>query len=477
VDGEYQVSLRVTDAEGRSDRAATYFAAAQGEPRAVDMDRECPAWVSGAVVYGVMPHNFGPDGFQSVMDRLDDMADLGINAIWLSPCNATRDRGHGYDIDDYFNLRRDFGTKRQFRALIAEAHARGMRVLMDFVPNHTSLHHRYMRDVQSRGTKSPYYDFYDRDEKGDYTHYFNWVHLPNLNFDNPEVRRWIMEAFLYWVRDFGVDGFRVDACWGVKLRRPDFWPEWRRELKRIKPALLLIAEASARDPYWFTSGFDAAYDWTDGLGRWAWERVFDDPDRIAARLQAALTNKGRGFHEDALILRFLNNNDTGKRFITRHGVGMERVAAALLLTLPGIPCIYTGQEYGAEFEPYAWGGPILWEDKHGVRGYYRHLVSLRRQVPSLHSPHWEILQLRASQQVFGYARYGAPGDPPALVLLNFSRQKADIQVRLTGRSRDLAAAGGLTNLLTERRVQVRAIGRDALRVPLARMSAGVFVAS
>ena len=168
----------------------------------------------------------------------------------------------------------------------------------------------------------------------------------------------MIEAFSYWVREFDVDGFRVDVAWGVTERKPEFWPEWRQALKRIKPDLLLLAEASACDPFYFDNGFDAAYDWTGDLRAGAWEIVWDSYQnrQLAYNLHQALTNRPNGYHPDALIFRFLNNNDTGERFITKHGAGMTLAATALLLTLPGIPCIYTGDEVGAEFHPYrAWG--------------------------------------------------------------------------------------------------------------------------
>ena len=141
-----------------------------------------------------------------------------------------------------------------------EAHDRDIRVLMDFVPNHTSAAHRYFKDASHLGRESRYWDFYDRDADGTVTNYFDWTHLPNLNFDNPEVRRMITEAFAYWVGELDVDGFRVDVAWGVKERAPGFWPELRAQLDAIKPGVLLIAEASARDPYYYSHGFEAAYD-------------------------------------------------------------------------------------------------------------------------------------------------------------------------------------------------------------------------
>jgi len=475
-DGEYYVALRVTDTKGRSDTASACFTVADGKARAADLERGNAAWVEEAVVYGVVPHNFGPDGFRSVTERLDELSDLGITAIWLAPCNATPGRGHGYGVEDYFTLRPDYGTESDFRALVEAAHARGIRVLMDFVPNHSSVSHRYMVDAQERGPESPYYEFYERDgDGGKYTYYFHWARLPNLNFDNPEVRRWMLEAFSYWVREFDVDGFRVDAAWGVKMRRPDFWPEWRRELKRIKPDLLLLAEAGARDSYFFTHGFDAAYDWTDELGQWAFEGVFEDPKQIVSRLHGALTNEGRGFHEDALVFRFLNNNDTGPRFITRYGVGVERVAAAMMLTLPGIPCVYMGQEVGAEFEPYGTLGPISWDDRHGLRSYYARLIALRRGVPALHSREWEILEGRSEGQTYAYARFADDGCGPALVVLNFSPVETEAEVKLTETTRVFAGSGALMDVLGGEEVEIAPGGEGAIRLRLPASSARILV--
>ena len=189
---------------------------------------------------------------------------------------------------------------------------------MDFVPNHTSAQHPYYLSAAQRGPASPYYDFYDRDAAGEVTTYFDWENLKNLKYDNPEVQRYMIEAFAYWVREFGIDGFRVDAAWGVRERAPEFWPRWRDELKRIDPDLLLIAEASARDPYYVIVGFDAAYDWTDKLGEWAWHDAFEEGAPTAARLRAALIGSRsveaeRHARSGALVLRFLNNNDTGER--------------------------------------------------------------------------------------------------------------------------------------------------------------------
>jgi cyclomaltodextrinase / maltogenic alpha-amylase / neopullulanase len=452
-DGEYYVHLEVKDDVGRQDGAGIYFVVEQGKVRIPDYDREHPAWVETAVVYGVVPGKFGQPAFNAITKRMDKLAELGITALWLAPINLSPPGDYGYAVVDYFELNPGYGSRDDFHHMVQEAHARGLRVLMDFVPNHSSAQHPYFLSAQAEGPGSPYWDFYDRDASGEPTHYFDWTHLPNLNYENPEVRRWMVEAFAYWVREFDLDGFRVDACWGVKQRRPDFWPAWRRELKRIKPDLMLLAEASARDPYWFDNGFDVAYDWTSALGKWAWQVVWDAYKfrLLAYNLTHALTNGDEGYHEDALIFRFLNNNDTGQRFITRHGPEVTRVATALLLTLPGVPCIYTGDELGEEFHPYQDPGPLAWIERvPGLRDYHKQLIALRQDHPSLHSRQWMPLTVVTGREdvAFGYLRYHDEYLDPVLVLLNFTADPAELTFTLPEEFSSLADVGTLRDLLT-----------------------------
>jgi glycosidase len=469
TDGEYYISLRVIDEDGREDTSTIYFVVEEGQARVPDFDTENPAWIETAVVYGIVPFLFGSPAFQAIQERLDELADLGINAIWLAPINVHPSDDYGYHVEDYFELDPAYGSKEDFLNLVQAAHQRGIRVLMDFVPNHTADTHPYFVDAQQRGIASPYWDFYNRDAAGNPTHSLpQWTDIPDLNYDNPEVQRMIVEAFSYWVREFDVDGFRVDAAWAIKDRRAEFWLPWRRELKRIKPDLLLLAEAGARDPYYFDNGFDAAYDWTYQVGGWAWKIMWDAYKYrlLSYNLTDALTNRPEGFHPDALIFRFLNNNDTGERFITRHGEDITRVATALLLTLPGIPCVYSGDEYGLEFEPYQRLEPLTFEEQFpGLRDYHKKLIDLRKTLPSLHSRQFTIITPDAvPQTVYSYIRYDESAEAPVLVLLNFSEEPAVFAFDIPAELGE-PAGNELYDLLAEELVPTVTSGRIEVSVP------------
>ena len=393
-----------------------------------------------AIVYGVIPPRFGSPPLRAVADRLPYLARLGVDAVWLSPIAACPPGDFGYAVIDELAVRPDYGDDDDLRDLVGRAHAEDIRVLLDLVPNHTSHLHPFFTDGRHD-------DWYDRDGDGRPTHYFDWTHLPNLNYDNPDVRAYVDRVFSYWVTEFDVDGYRVDACWGVQRRRPDYWPAWSRMLRDLKPGLLLVAEASARDEYWYESGYDLAYDWTDDLGRWAWEDVFSDRERIADRLDRALSADPR----PGRVFRFLDNNDTGARFVTRHGPALTRAAAALVLTLPGTPCIYTGEEVGAEYEPYGAPGVVDWDaDPHGLREWYRALCRLRAARPELHGPGWARAAVDTGRgDVYAYVRRAEDTAEALLVLLNFGEAAACMRVAVPSDCEALAAAPALVDLLGE----------------------------
>jgi cyclomaltodextrinase / maltogenic alpha-amylase / neopullulanase len=446
-DGEYYVTLTVTDAQGRTDAATTYFVVEKGVPRAVDMALEHPAWIDTAIIYAPIPDLTEEGGPLGVEKQLPYLKGLGVDTLWLWPPAEERAVGEQYAITDYFKIDPQWGTEEEFKQMVDAAHRLGMHVLVDYVVNHTSDQAPYFKDALALGTASHYYDFYDRNAEGTPTHYFDWTNLPNLNYDNPQVRSMIIEASLHWVRDLGIDGFRMDAAWGVKRRRPDFWPEWRAAIKRVKPNVLLLAEASATDPYYFTHGFDMGYDWTDQPGQWAWTSVFDFPQEAGALLEPAVTNGGKGFSDRAIVMHFLNNNDTGIRFVDQYGVGLTKVAATLQFMLPGVPEMFAGDEIGASYEPYSNLTPITWDDKrHHLRGFYKTLISLKRSMPTLASHQVESLTPDPSS-AYAFVRPGFGGGPPVLVILNFGG-KAKVVIGRTAGVQSVVGSGKVKDLLT-----------------------------
>jgi cyclomaltodextrinase len=370
----------------------------------------------GAVIYGVVPPLFGFRPIRSVTERLDYLRDLGVDYIWLAPITETDDPSQiSYAVTDHFKIREDYGTDDEFRTLVREAHKRGIGVMIDFIANHTSTGSRFFQQAQSGGPRSQYWRFYERDSNGKPKYYFNWENLPNLNFAHPQVAAMIESAMEYWADKFGVDGFRMDAAWGVRERSPEFWGRAIRKLRSRHPNLIMVAESSARDPYYIRNGFDFAYDWTRELGEWSWKLAFSSSKNFAHNLDQAI----HATADPNTVVRYINNNDTGKRFITRFGPRVTKVAAVLQHTVPGVTVLFTGDEMGLEYEPYNENPPLKWKDKFGIRPLYKKLAQLREALPALQRGNFESM-FSTSDLAYGYMR--KTGKLWTIVLLNFGSQ-------------------------------------------------------
>ena len=468
TDGDYRVSLTVTDALGRKDKSIVMFRVAGSHPVAIDELHSHPDWRGCTVLYGVAPALFGSGGagLAAITRRLGQIFRLGVTAVWLSPVTNAPPGDFGYAVTDPFRLRPDLGSDADLRALITQAHLHGLRVLLDFVTNHLSKESRYFSDAARFGPRSPYFDWFVRDRNGQPVHYFDWTSLENLNYGNVEVRNFVLAAITHWVRDFPIDGFRADAAWAVRERDPAFWPLLREEVERIRPGTLLLAEGSALDPYYMSHGFDAAYDWTGELGHWAWEGVFGAPGEVPnlRLLRDRLNNDGRGFADSSGVLRFLNNNDTGERFITAHGLAVTRLAAALLFTVPGIPLVYAGDEVGASFEPYRHPAPIRWSDPEHLASLYVRLIRLRREIPALRSPTLRVVVTTREDSVLAYTREGQRPEDDVTVALNFGESSFSLPLAsIHGRSTSSSTARWAEDVLNGTRTVVPA-DAEAVRV-------------
>jgi cyclomaltodextrinase / maltogenic alpha-amylase / neopullulanase len=149
------------------------------------------------------------------------------------------------------------------------------------------------------------------------------------------------------------------------------------------------------------------------------------------------------------VFRFLDNNDTGQRFVTRHGPALTRAAAALVLTLPGTPCVYTGEEVGAEYEPYGAPGVVDWDrDRHGLREWYRSLCRLRTERAALRGDGWTRTQVAHGRgDCYAFIRHGGRDDEPLLVLVNFGDEEVGMQVGVPDEFGALGSAEVLTDVL------------------------------
>jgi glycosidase len=210
-------------------------------------------WLRESVFYEVFPRDFSAEGnFNGITARLDELKDLGVNILWLMPIHPIGEKmrkgtvGSPYAVRDYYAINPDYGTQADLKRLVSEAHKRGMKVILDVVLNHTAWDCVLL-------TEHP--EFYKHDADGKVIPPVReWTDVAGLNYDNPKLRQYMIEMLKYWVTTFDVDGFRCDVAHMVPV---SFWEEARAELVKLKPDVLMLAEASKPDL--MLKAFDADY--------------------------------------------------------------------------------------------------------------------------------------------------------------------------------------------------------------------------
>ena len=334
--------------------------------------RTGPEWLRNGVIYEIFPRNFSSSGdFNGITARLDELNDLGVNILWLMPIHPLGEKmkkgtlGSPYAVKDYFAINPDYGTAEDFKRLIAEAHKRGLKVIIDVVANHTAWDSVMMKQPE----------FYKQDATGRITPPVpEWTDVAGLNYANPELREYMIGMLKFWVKDFDLDGFRCDVAYMVPT---DFWEQARVELEKVKPDIMMLAEAS--HPELLHKAFDIDYSWP--LHAMLNKVMIEGAP--ASELRISWEESRRKFPRGALHLRISDNHDEA-RAVARFGIRGALAAQALMLTLDGVPLMYNGMEVGdatesgdpALFEKM----PVFWQPKERppLRDIYRDLIKLRK---------------------------------------------------------------------------------------------------
>lgn len=396
----YRLSLEEQDgSEVLADQGAYYALYIDDDP--------LPEWSKDAVVYQIFVDRFhpgpgrswnkpaNPAGFyggrlDGITANLGYISEIGFNVLWLTPIFPSPSH-HGYDMTDLFEIEPRLGTKSDLRRLLDDAHQRGMRILLDFVPNHwSSLHPAFQDAIQH--SSSPYRQWFKFTRWPDqYETFFGVKELPQVNLRHPDARQHMLDAARYWL-EFGVDGYRVDYAIGPS---PDFWADFRRVTRAARPDCWTFGEIV--DPPDAQIAFEGLLDGSldfillEGLrqalafGRWSGIRLADFLDRHEAY-----------FGTDFSRPSFLDNHDMN-RFLWAAGGNLRRLRLAALaqFTLSGPPVVYYGTEVGLSQERDVRQGsrglpeearlPMPWGKAQDLKlcSYYRDLVHLRCSCPAL----------------------------------------------------------------------------------------------
>ncbi len=360
-----------------------------------------PEWSKGAIIYHIFVDRFYPGddvewktpenlmGFYGgtlwgVRDKLDYIQDLGATCLWLSPIFVSESH-HGYDALDYYNVAEHLGGNDALKALIVAAHERGIRVLLDFACNHISNDHKIFQDALNNPDSQYRNWFTFNDSEIGYRTFFGVANLPELNVRNADAKAWMIDIARYWLREFDVDGYRLDYAHGCG---PDFWTDFRKACREVKADCLTfgeIVESPDRQIKYY-GRLDGALDFqaADILRkRYGWGSIS----------QAEFENFSDGlrafFPDDFVLPTFVDNHDMDRfLFIANGDKSKLRAAATRQFQMAGIPIIYYGtevglnQEYGTGDE--GWGLevsrlPMLWGDAQDtdLLAFYKSLIEER----------------------------------------------------------------------------------------------------
>lgn len=383
-----------------------------------------PEWSKGATIYEVNIRQYTPEGtFKAFQEHLPRLKEMGIDILWLMPIhpigekNRKGELGSYYSIRDYTAVNPSFGTLEEFKALVEAAHERDMKLILDWVPNHTAWDHPWVTE---------YPEYYMQDSLGNITYEADWTDIAQLNYANRELWGKMIERMRFWITEADIDGFRVDhAGHDIPL---EFWKTAIPELDKEKE-LFWLAEWNTPEMHpWF----DATYSW----GYFHLITEIAAGEEPLSALHTYMANEAPAFPEHAYRMYFTTNHDEN----SWNGSDRELYGdnfqnfAVLAATIDGVPLIYSGQETGLnERLEFFRKDTIEWDD-YEYESFYTTLNDLKERNEALwngqYGGRFEGLDAANEEAVFAFRRI--KGDSEVLVAINISGDSQDVSFDVNG---------------------------------------------
>ena len=389
----------------------------------IEDKKSVPEWTKDAIMYEVNVRQYTPEGtFESFSKHLPRIKDLGVDIIWFMPIHPIGEKnrkgslGSYYSVKDYKSINPEFGTLEEFNALVKKIHDMDMKVIIDWVANHTAFDNVWVEEGN--------YDWYTLDSLGQLQPPIgtDWWDVADLNFDNIDMQNAMIESMKFWLEMSDIDGFRCDVADWVPI---SFWEKCRVELETVKNVFML---AEAENPELHNKAFDMTYGW----------HLHFVMNEIAKQKKSSLDiieyldTKSKEFNNSDYRLHFTSNHDENSwKGYSRERLGdAVKTFAALSSTIEGMPLLYGGQEAGLDkrlkfFEK----DTIIWDNLE-LSNFYKQLFNLKKDNQALWNGNYggniEIISLREDSLGFSFIR--RKHENKVISIFNLSNKKIELEL-------------------------------------------------
>ncbi|WP_405205872.1 alpha-amylase family glycosyl hydrolase [Aquimarina sp. LLG6339-5] len=388
------------------------------------------AMMENAVIYEANIRQYSEEGsFKAFTKDIPTLKNLGVKILWVMPIypiSTTKSKGSlgsYYAISDYTKVNPEFGTLEDFRELVKTAHDNGIYVVLDWVANHTGWDHVWLKEHP---------EFYTKNDKGEITHTVgtDWTDVADLDYENEEMRKGMLDAMKYWVAQEGVDGFRCDVAGMVPV---DFWNNTVTELKKIKPVFML---AEGWEPELMEKAFDMGYGWDT---HHVMNHIAKGENTVEA-WDKRMVQVDSMYAKDDILMNFTSNHDEN----SWNGTVQERMGdskelfAALSYVAPGMPLIYSGQEYDMDKRLLFFEKDTIIKKKGIFYPLYEKLGKLKNENSALHggknAASYNRIKTSADTKVLAFKRE-KNGDKVVFVA-NMTKEPVTFTAQYEGKFKD-----------------------------------------
>ncbi|OQY07537.1 MAG: hypothetical protein B6I28_05510 [Fusobacteriia bacterium 4572_132] len=428
-----------------------------------------PEWTKDSIVYQIFPERFKKGGeneskewyenvkydsflggnIQGIIEKLDYLEELGINTIYLNPIFKSN-TNHKYNTDDYYEIDEEFGTKADFKELVEKSHKKNIRIVLDAVFNHTGINFFGFQDVLEKGEDSEYADWFEIEEhpvrieeNPNYKTFGHHPYMPKVMMENKENIQYFIDVAKYWVKEFDIDGWRLDVADEISQ---EFWKKMRREIRLIKKDVMIVGEI------WYDSSSWLQGDQFDSVMNYMF---YDAVEGFIAKNELNVTEfseslgKIRGLYKIQAynaMWNLIDSHDTS-RFLYRakESIKKLKLASLIQMTYTGIPTIYYGDELGMSGgdDPHCRKGMIWDEDKQNKKllEYYKKIIKIRNTKKALRYGDFSEILKENERKLYGYKRKYK--DEEIYVYLNNGTKK--VEIKIDGEMYDLLNAKKVNN--------------------------------